>query len=1260
MKKSSEKNTIYRIGLAVLAFMLVTGLFMQISRAEEKTIIPAEEMTAVPTVEGISNKEAAVGYIQRQMDSLRGLKDWGQKKGITGFSALEEREQKIYNALVPQITAVAEGERSSTVFTVPYAAVFGEIPTVTVSTFDEGIEILRAQIYIKLDILLDALLSDYPYELFWYDKTQSTSYKPEGGYSYNGEVCTLNGDHYTFSFPVVQEYAVSGEKYTFNTQLYGNVETAVNNANTIITNNQGRMDREKLIAYKEAICDATAYNTSAASGNTAYGNPWQMIWVFDGDPETKVVCEGYSKAFQYLCDNGSLSSSRSILVSGVMWGGTGQGRHMWNIVRQGDGKNYLVDVTNSDSGSVGQNGGLFLARSTDEGNRTYEDEQGVEQYDTLIYPVGSSTIEYGYDDKTIALYGADALDTLDKPSITGECGDNLTWELSDGVLTISGTGAMDDFQIEGSPWYSYIDEITTVNIESGATNVGICAFYNCINLTSVSLPDTLTRLNNNCFYGCSNLTSIEIPEGVTEIANSVFARCSKLETVLLPESLETIGSYAFSYCNMTSIVIPDAAKIGAWNGCFMYCPRLVSVTLPAELSDIPASAFQGCDALTAIEIPSSVRSIGDDAFSGCSSLATVEIPANVTDIGIAAFDSCYALSEINIPSGVTILYEYTFVDCGLKSIVIPSTMTSIGQEAFGYCTDLTDVYYTGLKDDWDQISIGTGNDPLTIAKLHTHYGTPHSWGEVSYSWAEDYSTATATRICSVDSTYCIETENATLTSTVTKEATCTAKGETTYTATFTNEAFETQTEIVANIPATGHDEEPTYTEAIAATCTTAGNPEYWTCSKCKKTFSDEDCQNEITDVVIPALGHDVEEHPAKAATCTEAGWNAYETCKREGCDHSTKVEIPALGHDVEEHPAKAASCTEAGWNAYETCKRDGCAYSTYDEIPIDPNAHDLEHHEAQAATCVQAGWKEYDTCKREGCEYSTYDEIPIDLNAHDVEYHDAKLPTCTAVGWEAYETCKREDCHYSTYVEIPKLAHSIDEHHEAVAATEQADGNIEYWVCSVCHHMFSDEAGANEVTSVTIPKLSPSLPPAGNHSDASANYTVNADGTATCKGPKKDTATVTIPDTIKVGNFNVPVTKIADKAFKGKKKLKTVTIGTNIKEIGTSAFEGCKKLKTVKGGANVEKIGAKAYKDCVALTKYTIGAKVNYIGKNAFNGCTKLKTITVKSTLLTSSNVKSGAFKKISAKATFKVPKAKKKEYAKFLPKKGTKTVKVK
>ena len=76
------------------------------------------------------------------------------------------------------------------------------------------------------------------------------------------------------------------------------------------------------------------------------------------------------------------------------------------------------------------------------------------------------------------------------------------------------------------------------------------------------------------------------------------------------------------------------------------------------------------------------------------------------------------------------------------------------------------------------------------------------------------------------------------------------------------------------------------------------------------------------------MNHDLEHHEAKAATCTEIGWEAYDTCKREGCNYSTYVELPALKHDLEHHEAKAATCTENGWEAYDTCKREGCNYTT--------------------------------------------------------------------------------------------------------------------------------------------------------------------------------------------------------------------------------------------------------------------------------------------------------------------------------------------
>ena len=152
------------------------------------------------------------------------------------------------------------------------------------------------------------------------------------------------------------------------------------------------------------------------------------------------------------------------------------------------------------------------------------------------------------------------------------------------------------------------------------------------------------------------------------------------------------------------------------------------------------------------------------------------------------------------------------------------------------------------------------------------------------------------------------------------------------------------------------------------TCTEIGYKyKCWYCEDCQFYYDNSD--HELTDVVIPALGHDVVHHDAKASTCTEVGWEAYDTCSR--CDYSTYKEIPALGHDLVHHDAKAATCTEVGWEAYDTCSR--CDYTTYKEIPA--LGHDLVHLDAKAATCTEVGWEAYDTCSR--CDYTTYKEIPM-------------------------------------------------------------------------------------------------------------------------------------------------------------------------------------------------------------------------------------------------------------------------------------------
>lgn len=202
------------------------------------------------------------------------------------------------------------------------------------------------------------------------------------------------------------------------------------------------------------------------------------------------------------------------------------------------------------------------------------------------------------------------------------------------------------------------------------------------------------------------------------------------------------------------------------------------------------------------------------------------------------------------------------------------------------------------------------------------------------------------------------------------------------------------------------------------------------CEVCGEEYGEKDSNN-----------HDLEQHAAKAPTCTEPGWDAYETCSR--CDYTTYTELPALNHDLEQHAAKAPTCTEKGWNAYETCSR--CDYTTRKEIPA--LNHDFVHHDAQAPTCTEKGWA-YDTCSRFGCNYITRKELPA-LN-HDLKQYAAKAPTCTEIGWNAYETCSR--CDHTTYTELPALNH--DYQAVTVEPTCETDGYTVF-TCSRCKDSYT-------------------------------------------------------------------------------------------------------------------------------------------------------------------------------------------------------------
>ena len=263
------------------------------------------------------------------------------------------------------------------------------------------------------------------------------------------------------------------------------------------------------------------------------------------------------------------------------------------------------------------------------------------------------------------------------------------------------------------------------------------------------------------------------------------------------------------------------------------------------------------------------------------------------------------------------------------------------------------------------------------------------------------------------------------------------------------------------IPTLPHSYEDTaeaeYLESVA-TCVSKARY-YSHCSYCNQRSSST---FEAGDVDLD--NHDLEHHEGKAPTCTETGWAAYDTCKRENCGYTSYQEISALDHDRIHHDGRAPTCTEKGWAAYDTCKREGCNYTSYQELPA--LNHDRIHHDAQAPTCTEIGWEAYDTCSR--CDYTTYEELPANSGNHDLSHVKAKAPTCTDHGWEAYDVCKR--CGYNTIKELPALGHWYGEwapngSHTHLASCKRGCGHRAATTCAALDYaLLTEGADAYEFT----------------------------------------------------------------------------------------------------------------------------------------------------------------------------------------------------
>lgn len=309
----------------------------------------------------------------------------------------------------------------------------------------------------------------------------------------------------------------------------------------------------------------------------------------------------------------------------------------------------------------------------------------------------------------------------------GNCGANLTWEYNTEtkVLTISGTGAMNDFdwQTGGmlAPWvknnniYNYLE---TVVISDGVTSIGEHAFYYCENLKNITIPSSVKSIGMGAFYSCKSLIGITIPNGTESIGEDAFKYCNGLKEVTVPGSVKSIEEGAFSNCyyeetdddyNITysrgleKVIIQDGVETIGGQAFYM-CKKLNTIELPDSVINIGVDAFYQTPYYSSISewdvlyignhfiaanqeisgaytVKSETKTIADCAFYYCDHLTSIEIPNSVVSIGSRAFDNCNSLNSITIPKSVTNIGDCAFYTCfDLESINVAADNTD-------YCSE---------------------------------------------------------------------------------------------------------------------------------------------------------------------------------------------------------------------------------------------------------------------------------------------------------------------------------------------------------------------------------------------------------------------------------------------------------------------------------------------------------------------------------------------------------------------------------------------
>ena len=460
------------------------------------------------------------------------------------------------------------------------------------------------------------------------------------------------------------------------------------------------------------------------------------------------------------------------------------------------------------------------------------------------------------------------LSSFGTAATSGDFGVNncLHWEVSTGVLsgktlTISGTGAMPDFDFPKgnlAPWWNY---------EALGMLTSFGNFKLEGELKKVVIQDGVTNVSNYALFFLPAATQITLPESVTSIGRYGIALCSKLTGMSIPKGVTEIGDFGLAGNGLTAVTLPDGLQ-ALGRGAFDACASLSGMTLPAAITAVPDKCFNDCTKLLTVDYKGEVTAIGERAFEGCKSLTKAPIPAAVTTLGNSAFNGCIALTDVTLPAGVTAVPDACFQDCtALADMKLPATVTSVGHNAFTGCTALGDVRCYGAPPTVQPA--GAAEHSFEPGIVTIHYNPAMNWTlDADGTW-QGYKVSSKGA--------CLHTGYGTTETTV--PATCGADGRVDTICSNCGDVIATKV-----IPATGAHTWDNGTVTTEPTETTPGVRTF-TCAVCSQTKTE----------VIPATGaHTFVFTKTVAPSCTEAGYDLY-TCRDCGATEQRNVK-PALGH----------------------------------------------------------------------------------------------------------------------------------------------------------------------------------------------------------------------------------------------------------------------------------------------------------------------------------------------------------------------------